>query len=873
VVIEWCEWIKRRGNPREVKRMKNGDGDGGVGVQRQRQRRQPQRTQLLCTIGVFVVFLAVVFFPTAHGHSYLDCAKWIPNDARAYTDKSKQRFANADGKCDGYARRFEVGIKPFGKMDEIQFYRHFINLGSNLACRHNGGTSRDRGSNEGRANPVSKAYAPNKETGDVFKKTYGKMAQVRSGDPICWRWPAKNHYGHVNRATNMLNVYWDDVPNRPNELTQAQMQTKLVTKLLFANCPVPGVPSSGDQTGVGSELRPCGGCFTVPPRSPGIYQVQWFWPFHSVTRDPYTSCADIEVLPPRSGSEVTEECLLTPWSEFSQCSADCGGGTSTRTRMVVSMGSGNGTECEATSESVACNTQSCTDALSAHVVYDDALRGMEDWSWSTNYNLTSTDYVHDGNVSIAFTPSGWEAVYFNLPEGGDLAAFQAISFWINGGSAGGQNLQVSMVATGSPTSKPIFQWTIPKSSILPNTWTKVSLTFGSLGLVKGYFNGIWFQAKGSAVQPTVYIDDIYFKHVHQGGTPPQIIDECSTVTCGANAKCIAGACDCINGYGMSETETSSCSIAPSVIGVAVVDMNGDTLTSLDGVDLTLILWNTTGTIDTVNIVLQREDDTSALPIPIATHIINAGEYLWEPPSTLATGTYHVQIEYNNQVTGRGRSLTKTTTLNSMCPSLDCNGHGVCDDDTNGTCVCRYGWSGTTCEIAPADTTRISASVIVSTPYSTVISDSVTFKTLFRTDMAAALLVLSDQIEVTSMSPTKSGSETHVDFDVLMGSNFHPSPWAFTNTTTLSSSLQSMLTTSDSTLNRGVIDFSSVGADDSSSTGAIGTSSSTGTGTTPPPSSTGTTKPMLSVASTTTSSSAMVVVVTTMMTAVIAAAFL
>jgi hypothetical protein len=238
-------------------------------------------------IGILALLAVILMgMPTVESHSYLDCAKWVPNDPAAYNDVSKQRWADKDGKCQGYARRYEVGIKPFGKMDEIQFYRHYINAGSNLACRRNSGGFSDRGSNEGRANPVSAAYAPNS---DIYKKTYGNMAQVYSGDRLCWRWPAKNHYAHVNKATNMVYVYWDDVPNRATELSQSDLKTKEVARLLFANCPVPGVPSPTDQTGVGSELRPCGGCFTVPSRAPGIYTVQWYWPFHSVTQDPYTS--------------------------------------------------------------------------------------------------------------------------------------------------------------------------------------------------------------------------------------------------------------------------------------------------------------------------------------------------------------------------------------------------------------------------------------------------------------------------------------------------------------------------------------------------------------------------------------------------------
>jgi hypothetical protein len=71
--------------------------------------------------------------------------------------------------------RFEVGIKPFGKMDEVQFYRHYVQGTSNLACRRNAGTTSNDGSNEGPATPRSLAYAANKSP---LNQVWGKMAQV-----------------------------------------------------------------------------------------------------------------------------------------------------------------------------------------------------------------------------------------------------------------------------------------------------------------------------------------------------------------------------------------------------------------------------------------------------------------------------------------------------------------------------------------------------------------------------------------------------------------------------------------------------------------------------------------------------------------------
>jgi hypothetical protein len=242
---------------------------------------------------VLVTVLAMAcLFSGASAHSWLDCANWKFNDPTAYATPANRRFADADGTCLGHARRFEVGIKVFGKMDEVQFFRHYIQPfgSSDTACRVNDGSYSASGSNEGVGSPRSKAYAPN---ANVYNQVWGLMSSVYAGDMMCWRWPAKNHLAHVNVATNVVQINWDTVPDRVGDITQNLMDTMSIGTIPWGNCPVPGVPSPGDTSGVGSELRPCGGCFTVPQRAAGIYTVQWKWFFQS--GETYTSCADVQI--------------------------------------------------------------------------------------------------------------------------------------------------------------------------------------------------------------------------------------------------------------------------------------------------------------------------------------------------------------------------------------------------------------------------------------------------------------------------------------------------------------------------------------------------------------------------------------------------
>ncbi len=60
------------------------------------------------------------------------------------------------------------------------------------------------------------------------------------------------------------------------------------------------------------------------------------------------------------------DCEVSAWSAFGNCSVTCGGGTQTRTRMIITQPQNGGAACPVLSEDAACNTQPCVDcAVSA----------------------------------------------------------------------------------------------------------------------------------------------------------------------------------------------------------------------------------------------------------------------------------------------------------------------------------------------------------------------------------------------------------------------------------------------------------------------------------------------------------------------------
>ena len=73
---------------------------------------------------------------------------------------------------------------------------------------------------------------------------------------------------------------------------------------------------------------------------------------------------------------VPVDCAVSAWSQWTSCSAMCGGGTQSRTRTVTTPAANGGAACPALTDSQTCNTGACPIPAIDCVV--------SDWSdWST----------------------------------------------------------------------------------------------------------------------------------------------------------------------------------------------------------------------------------------------------------------------------------------------------------------------------------------------------------------------------------------------------------------------------------------------------------------------------------------------------------
>lgn len=139
------------------------------------------------------------------------------------------------------------------------------------------------------------------------------------------------------------------------------------------------------------------------------------------------------------------------------------------------------------------------------VIYDDALQnGWADWSWNAtrNFNYTGT-YVHAGTKSISVTiTNAWGAL--SLEHGAmDASIYTNLTFWINGGASGGQQLQIYAEVTGA--TEPAIN--LP--ALAANTWQQLTFSMAALGVAgQPNFTRFSIQDRSGAAAPAFYVDDI-----------------------------------------------------------------------------------------------------------------------------------------------------------------------------------------------------------------------------------------------------------------------------------------------------------------------------------------------------------------------------
>lgn len=108
---------------------------------------------------------------------------------------------------------------------------------------------------------------------------------------------------------------------------------------------------------------------------------------------------------------VGVDCVMDAWTDWSPCTAPCGGGTQMRTRAILRQGNPGGKACEATVETRACNEAVCPDCT------------LSDWSsWGACLNPNAQGVGTKTKTKTVTNPGGPGGLACPSPESSDMLA-------------------------------------------------------------------------------------------------------------------------------------------------------------------------------------------------------------------------------------------------------------------------------------------------------------------------------------------------------------------------------------------------------------------------------------------------------------------
>jgi hypothetical protein len=142
------------------------------------------------------------------------------------------------------------------------------------------------------------------------------------------------------------------------------------------------------------------------------------------------------------------------------------------------------------------------------IIYSNTLVGnWQNWGWGT-INYANTSPVYPGFTdSVSVSLGAWQGI--QIVSGAEVndSPYYSLTFELNGGTSGGQNLQIYGLLDTSQYNE--GQTPIGLSSPVANTWVKYTIPLASLGVQNlGDFTGFVIQDSAGTSEPTFYLDDI-----------------------------------------------------------------------------------------------------------------------------------------------------------------------------------------------------------------------------------------------------------------------------------------------------------------------------------------------------------------------------
>jgi sugar lactone lactonase YvrE len=148
------------------------------------------------------------------------------------------------------------------------------------------------------------------------------------------------------------------------------------------------------------------------------------------------------------------------------------------------------------------------------IVYDDqSENGFNDGCSfpaqpNPDFDFAFTATVHSGNDSIRFTPDNFNAISWCTPVTYSATTdYSAIDFWVNGGVAGGQNVDLVLGLGGNPVASASLT-SLYGAPIPANTWVEIQASFVAALGYNGTFDQVSLQDESGVTQSIMYLDDV-----------------------------------------------------------------------------------------------------------------------------------------------------------------------------------------------------------------------------------------------------------------------------------------------------------------------------------------------------------------------------
>ncbi len=156
-------------------------------------------------------------------------------------------------------------------------------------------------------------------------------------------------------------------------------------------------------------------------------------------------------------------------------------------------------------------------------VYKDGLGdGWANWSWA-KVDIGSREVVHSGKVAAKVTCEGANSGFYMRSGPLDTSLYTKLTFWIHGGTTGGQKLTISGVINNTGGAKIPLDSFIAGGGVAAGMWRQVTIPLAEIGLGKTTaMTGFWIQDGSGKGQPTFYLDDITLVGKHAPPAPQSV---------------------------------------------------------------------------------------------------------------------------------------------------------------------------------------------------------------------------------------------------------------------------------------------------------------------------------------------------------------